>query len=88
MLPLAGLLKRLSKISITEDKLIKGQIRKLKNDGKTGYKDGYFYNVKNEVMFLKLLRFRNEFLTIIEVVNTGGLMGAQILAMFQIVAFS
>ena len=68
--------ERLSKISITEDKLIKGQIRKLKNDGKTGYKDGYFYNVKNEVMFLKLLRFRNEFLTTIEVINTGGLMGA------------
>jgi integrase len=68
--------ERLSKISIKEDQLLPNDKIKLKKDSKTSIIDEYYFNVKNEIAFMNLWKFRVEFLKEIDLVNLGGLMGA------------
>jgi hypothetical protein len=67
--------ERLSKISVREENLLRPDLIKLNNNKNVNKTNGYFYDEKNRVKFLKLLKFKSELLTTIDLIFLSGLMG-------------
>lgn len=68
--------ERISKISVREENLLRPDKIKLENNKKVNKTDGYYYDEKNKLKFLKLLKFKFDLLTTIDLSFTLGLMGS------------
>ncbi len=68
--------ERLSKISVKEDTLLRLDLIKIKNDPNYINLEGYFFELKNEKLFLQLMKAKDELFSSIDLVFTHSLMGA------------